>query len=96
MVEWVWNAYRAIRALVLFVVAVLRALLAALILTEDLWIHARSWVLLQLAEREARRTAAAVRVVATGPAADSTGAVTGRVVTLAELRRARAHRQEPA
>jgi hypothetical protein len=81
MVEWVWNVYRAIRALVLFVAAVLRALLAALILAEDLWIHARSWVLLQLAEREARRTAAAV---------------SGRVVTLAEVRRARASRQEPA
>lgn len=57
--EWAWNLYRTVRALVLFVAAVLRALLAAVVLAEDLWIQARGWVLLQLAERREHHEAAA-------------------------------------
>jgi hypothetical protein len=98
MVEWVWNVYRAIRALVLFVAAVLRALLAAVVLAEDLWIHARGCVLARLAlYRERRAAAATVAPVATtvaDPAA--AGVLAGRVVPLEELRRHRRARQEPA
>jgi hypothetical protein len=93
---WASRLYLAARGLVLSVAAVLRALLAAAILAEDLVIQARSWVLVLLAHRRERRAAAPVRVTAAGPAPDPDGAVTGRVVALEELRRARASRQEPA
>lgn len=95
---WAWNLYRTVRGLVLFVAALLRALLAVIVLAEDLWIQARGCVLAQLAVfregREAARTAAPVATRPADPAGE--GVLAGRVVTLEELRRLRRARQEPA
>jgi hypothetical protein len=92
-----YRMYRAGRTLGLVIVITARALLAALILAEDLVIQARSWVLAALAERRERRAlAAAARAVTIAQAEDEDGALTGRVVPLEELRRSRTSRQEPA
>lgn len=95
---WAWNLYRTVRGLVLFVAALLRALLAAVVLAEDLWIQARGCVLAQLAARRERREAASTLAPVPAWPADLTagGVVAGRVVTLEELRRLRRSRQEPA
>ncbi len=95
---WAWYLYQAVRGLVLFVAALLRALLAAIVLAEDLWIQARGVALAQLAVyRDRREAARAVAPAATWPADPSAeGVVAGRVVTLEELRRQRRARQEPA
>jgi hypothetical protein len=91
--------YRAGRTLALIIATASRALLAAVILTEDLFIQARSWVLTVLADQRARRMAAVAArsaAVARVPGDQEDGALTGRVVPLEELRRSRASRQEPA
>jgi hypothetical protein len=92
-----YRMYRAGRMLGLVIVMTARALLAALILGEDLVIQARSWVLAALVERRERQAlAAAARTIMIAQAEDEDGALTGRVVPLEELRRSRASRQEPA
>jgi hypothetical protein len=104
---WAYRLYRAARALVVFTVLVLRALLAAAILAEDLVIQARSCLLAALTERREYRASALPATILAGsgsapvaePAASPLGdeaAPAAPVIALEDLRRARSAREESA